>query len=84
MLVFVALLEHRVVVLGDSGIDRVLDPDERWESVVDAVLAGARRGALGDGIIDAVACVAAILGRHLPAPARNPDELPTALVLSER
>ena len=83
ILIFVSLLERRVVVLADEGIDRALDPDESWQAVVDLAVAGLRSGAAAEGIEAAVRRCGAILARHLPPPAPNPDELPNALVLEE-
>jgi putative membrane protein len=83
VLVFVALLERRVVVLGDEGIDKVLDPDESWAEVVDLAVAGLRDGRAVEGLEAAVQRCGAILARHLPAPERNLDELPNALVVLE-
>jgi putative membrane protein len=82
VLLFVALLEHRVVVLGDEGIDRVLDPGESWQQVVDRAVAGLRGGRPTEGIEAAVHRAGEILAHHVPADAeRNPDELPDALVI---
>jgi putative membrane protein len=83
ILVFVALLEHRVVVLADEGIDRVLDPDESWRQVVDLAVAGLREGRAVEGLEAAVRRCGEILGRHLPAQVPNPDELPNRLVVLE-
>lgn len=83
ILIFVALFEHRVVVLADEGIDRVLDPDERWQEVVELAVAGMREGRPLEGLEAAVRRCGAILARHLPAPARNVDELPNAVVVIE-
>lgn len=84
VLLFVALLEHRVIVLGDTGVDALLDPDERWSDVVATVLSRVAGGDLCDGLIRGVQKIGDILSRHLPAPPRNVDELPTALVIEER
>jgi putative membrane protein len=83
ILILVALLEHRVVVLGDEGIDSALDPDERWEQVVEAILTGLRQGRPVEGVLDGVKRCGEILARHLPAPPRNPDEVPRALLLED-
>ncbi len=85
VLIFVALLEHRVVVLGDEGIDRVLDPAESWQQVVDLAVAGLRGGRAAEGIEAAVRRAGEILAHHVPADIeRNPDELPDTLVLDDR
>jgi len=83
ILIFVAFLERRVVVLGDAGIDRVLDAGETWQEVVDLAVAGLRAGRAVEGLERAVARLGEILARHVPAPRRNPDELPNALVIED-
>jgi putative membrane protein len=83
ILLFVALLEHRVVVLADEGIDRVLAPEESWRQVVDLAVAGLREGRAVEGLEAAVRRCGEILARHLPAEAPNPDELPNRLVVLE-
>jgi putative membrane protein len=53
ILVFLALLEHRVVVLGDAGINERVRPEE-WQAIADEIVAGVRRSrpaaALASGI----------------------------------
>lgn len=83
ILIFVALLERRVVVLGDEGIDRALDPDESWQAVVDLAVEGIRAGAAARGLEAAVRLCGRVLARHLPPPEPNPDELPNAVVLED-
>jgi len=83
ILIFVALLEHRVVVLADEGIHRALDPDESWQQVVDLAVAGLRAGRPVEGLEAAVRRCGEILARHLPADVPNPDELPNELVILE-
>jgi putative membrane protein len=83
ILIFVSLLERRVVVLADAGIDAALAPDERWDRVVALVADGFRRGAPTDGLLAAIACCEATLRRHLPGPPRPVTELPAALRLEE-
>lgn len=83
ILIFVALLEHRVVVLADEGIHRTLDPNESWQEVVDLAVAGLRDGRATDGLDAAIRRCGAILARHVPAQGRNPDELPNRIVLED-
>jgi putative membrane protein len=83
ILIFVALLEHRVVVLGDEAIDRALDPNESWEDVVALVLGGLREGHAANGIIQAIRCCGEILSHPLPARPDDRDELPQGLILSD-
>jgi putative membrane protein len=83
VLLFVALLERRVVVLADEGIHRVLDPDERWQDVVDLAVAGMREGRAAEGLEAALRRCGAILARHAAATSANPDELPNRVVLED-
>jgi putative membrane protein len=84
ILLFVSLLERRVVVLGDEGIHRALSPDESWQEVVDLAVEGLRGGRGVDGLEAAVRRCGQILTRHFPAsPDRNLDELPNAVVIEE-
>jgi len=63
ILLFVALFEHRVVVLGDEGINRVVDRGE-WTSIVDALVAAIRAGRLSAGMVEAVEACGELLVRH--------------------
>ncbi len=53
ILVFVSLLERRVVVLADEGIHARTSPGT-WDGVVAKVVDGMRRGAPADGLAEAV------------------------------
>lgn len=83
ILIFVALLERRVVVLADEGIHRVLDPDEDWQQVVGLAVAGLRAGRAAAGLESAVRRCGEILARHLPAAEADANELPNRLVVLE-
>lgn len=84
ILLLVALLERRVVVLGDEGVHRALDTDESWQQVVDLALEGLRQGRAVEGLEAAIRRCGAILARHFPvSEERNTDELPNAVVLED-
>jgi putative membrane protein len=83
ILIFVALFEHRVIVLSDEGVDRVLDPGESWEEVVDLLLAGVGAKQAAEGILAAVKHCGEILQTHLPAAPKALNQLPTALILED-
>lgn len=82
ILIFVTLLERRVVVLADAGIDAVLNPEESWSEVVDLAVRGLQSGRAIDGLEAAIRRCGEILARHAPAPP-TPNELPNALVLED-
>ncbi len=53
ILIFLSLLERRVIVIGDNGINTKVEPSE-WNEVVQRVVAGMRSGKTADGLIDAI------------------------------
>lgn len=83
ILLFVALLEHRVVVLADEAIDHALEPGESWDEVVALILEGIRAGQITEGIERAVGRCGEILSHPLPIQPDDVDEIPHALVLSD-
>ena len=66
MLIFASLLEQQAVVLGDHGIHARIGEAE-WKAAVDALVAGMRRGAPGQGFEEAIDLVRRPAGRALPA-----------------
>lgn len=53
ILLFISLLEHRALVLADSGIHARVDPDE-WTKITEAVARGIAESRAGEAIVDAV------------------------------
>jgi putative membrane protein len=83
ILVFVALLERRVVVLADEGIHKALAPDEGWDEVARLAADGLRRGRAVDGLAAAAVRAGRILARHVPAPPRAVGDLPNPVLLQD-
>ncbi len=83
ILVFVTLLERRVVVLADEGIDRALTEGESWEEIVRLAVEGLRSGDAARGLEAAVRRCGEILAAHHPPPPDDRDELPVAVVLED-
>ncbi len=63
ILLFAALFERRVVVLGDTAVHRAV-PRESWEAIVRAATDAVRGGRLGDGLVQAVESCARLLKTH--------------------
>ncbi len=82
VLLFVSLLERRVVVLADEGISSKVDAGT-WKEVDEAVLAGVRRGSLCDGLLAGVARAGDVLAEHFPWREGDRDELPDRLILRD-
>lgn len=76
VLVFVSLLEHEVVVLGDSGIAAKVRQEE-WRSIVDDIVAGIRRGEPAAALAHGVeACGRLLAERGVARAADDRNELP--------
>ncbi len=78
ILILVSLLEHRVQVLADSGINARVKPGT-WDEVVEIVLAGIKRGDLCQGLCDAIDRCGEILAHEFPIQPDDVDELPNRL-----
>lgn len=53
ILLFVSLFEHRIEVVGDTGINAKVQQEE-WVEIVDAIRDGIRSRTLADGLVEAV------------------------------
>lgn len=62
ILLFISLFEHRIEVLGDTGINQKVDADE-WVDVVLRIREGIRQGRLAEGLIEAIEMCGALLER---------------------
>ncbi|HVS18717.1 MAG TPA: hypothetical protein VMT18_08970 [Planctomycetota bacterium] len=80
VLLFVSLFERRVIVLGDSGIDAVLEPSD-WEATDRAILDGIRAGSLKSGLLEGIRRAADVLSEHYPLEHDNRDELPNHVIV---
>jgi putative membrane protein len=80
ILILISLLERRVHVLADKGINERVPPGT-WDSLVSGILDGIRTGNATDAICDAITKCGELLSRVSPAgPGDNPDELPDRLI----
>lgn len=75
ILIFISLAEHRVWILGDRGIDRVIPP-ERWISFATRLTSGIRAGTLGSSLVEVIGEIGEVLKEHFPARSDDTNELP--------
>lgn len=80
VLLFVSLLEHRVVVMGDTGISEVMQGDA-WSGVVDRVLDGISSGDLGGGLVAAIDELGDVLAEAFPWVEGDRNELPDRVIV---
>jgi putative membrane protein len=74
VLIYLSLLERRVVVLGDKAIHEKMG-DEHWNEVRDLVVQGIRQGQARPAICAAVVRCGEALARHFPRKADDTNEL---------
>jgi putative membrane protein len=63
ILLFLSLFEHKVIVVGDSGINAKVHQTE-WSDVVDRVVRGINAGRSAEGLIDAIHQCGTLLKMH--------------------
>lgn len=83
ILILICLLEHRVEVLADEGINTVLDPAE-WQKVADEIAAGLKQGTACAALCSAIGRCEALLATHFPhsatTAAEDTNELPDLII----
>jgi len=77
VLLFLSLLERRVELLADKGIDERV-PAGSWDGVVAELTSALRRGAVVDGTVAAVEAIGTILAAHAPPRDDDTNELEDA------
>ena len=82
ILIFISLLEKKVVILADEGISKVLPP-ETWSKIVITAVQGIRKGRLGDGLIHSIEACGELLAAHFPHPDGKKDELGNNLIFKD-
>ena len=80
VLLFVSLLERRVIVLADEGIHAKVDA-EVWQRADEAVLRGIVQGSLTDGLVAGIEEVGTVLAEHFPWTEGDRNELPDRLIV---
>jgi len=82
ILIFASLLEHRVVVLADRGINEKVEAGT-WNEIVNMITESLKSGNGCDGFCKAIGRCGEILAQHFPRSADDRDELPNKLVTEE-
>jgi putative membrane protein len=79
LLLLISELEHRVVILGDSGIDQRVH-HEGWQSHVDHLVQRIREGRTTDGILEVIDALRAPLAELVPIQPDDTNELPNQVI----
>ncbi len=84
ILIFLALFEHRAVILADSGIHQKVEESE-WQTLVASLTGGIRAGRTADTLIEIIGKCGDLLEAHgVARRADDVDELANAPRLKER
>jgi putative membrane protein len=81
ILIFISVLERRVYILGDRGIDAKIN-NNSWQEIVNGLTAGIRRGKQGEALLAAVNQVGEILKHHFPIQEGDRNELRNLIIRS--
>lgn len=83
ILILISLLEHRVEVLADEGINKRVDTHE-WQKVADEIAVGLKQGNACAAICSAINRCEALLVTHFPhteeSAAADTNELPNLII----
>ncbi len=63
IILLLSLFEHRVVVLGDAGINAKVG-EEEWVAITDAIAAGIRQGRPGEALVEGIHACGRLLARR--------------------
>ena len=78
VLILLSELEHRVVILGDSGVHARM-PAGAWQAHVARIVGGFHAGAPADSICAVVRELGKVLAEHFPPQADDRNELSNAV-----
>lgn len=74
VLLYLAVEDHRLAIVGDEGIHRKVG-DAYWAAVRDAMVDRLKAGAARDAILHAVTEIGCALATHFPGHGADPNEL---------
>jgi putative membrane protein len=84
ILLFLSVLEHKVLVIGDQGINAKVDKRD-WQDVANTVVGGITSGKPVDGLVEAIGKCGVLLEKHdVRIKPDDTDELPDDLRIRER
>jgi putative membrane protein len=80
ILIFISLLEHKVWILGDRGINSKIDPDF-WKNIASDLSAGIGKKEYGKSACKAISRCGEELSRFFPIKKDDINELPDEVIL---
>lgn len=78
VLIYVAVEDKNLVILGDSGIDKVV-PNNFWESTRDSILQNFKEGNTKNGLVEGILMAGEQLKKYFPYQESDTNELSDAI-----
>ncbi|MCH2489396.1 MAG: TPM domain-containing protein [Flavobacteriales bacterium] len=75
VLIYVAVEDRNLVIMGDSGINDVVAPNF-WESTKDIIISHFKKGAMEQGLVEGILKAGEQLKQHFPHKKGDINELP--------
>ena len=79
VLIYLSMGERRAEIVGDEAITAVTTP-ETWGEAMSVLLLAVRDGRPGDGIVEAIGKIGAVLKEHFPKTGEDSNEIPDKLI----
>jgi len=78
VLIYIAVSDHKFVILGDAGINKKV-ADNFWEETKNVMQSFFKKGAFKDGIVQGVLSAGQQLKEHFPWQSNGINELPNEI-----
>lgn len=75
VLIYVQIVDRRIEIVADRGISAKVEQGQ-WEAICRRMEGAFRAQRFDEGALEGIREITALLARHFPAQAVNPDELP--------
>lgn len=82
ILIYISMLEHRVIVRCDKSINDKID-GSLWAEVVKQIISGTRRKKMADGLSEALNTMRGLLITHFPLRDSKENEIPNTFIIKE-
>jgi uncharacterized membrane protein len=78
VLIYIAVEDRTLVIMGDKGINDVVAPDF-WETTKDTIIKHFKQGAIKKGLVEGILMAGQQLKKHFPYIRGDRNELPDTI-----
>ena len=83
ILIFISIMERRVELLADSGINELISP-EKWQNIVNNIIKGIRQKEIADHLVESISECGNLLAEHFPIQTDDKNELTDDIEILEK